>query len=412
MLQKISTGKVISTDPPYYDNIGYADLSDFFYVWLRKCLSTVFPDLFTTITVPKMDELVATPIRHGTKDEAETFFMRGMTSALSNISKQSHPAYPVTIYYAFKQSETKDLGTVSAGWEAFLEAVIEAGFLITGTWPLSTENASRMRGQSSNALASSIILVCRSGNKKDAAISRRQFQNELRSQMPEALETMVGGTIGQSPIAPVDLAQAAIGPGMAIYSKYEAILNQDGTVMSVHDALIFINRAITEYLNPDSGSFDEDTLFCDDWFAQYGWSFGPFGEADTLARAKGTSVDGVRDAGVVESGGGKVRLLKWSEYPMIWDPESDKHTPIWESCHHVIRVLNQTGEEAAGTLLARMPERGETIRQLAYHLYTLCERKKWAEEARVYNELITSWHAIVLSSHDVGHKDEQIGLDF
>ncbi|HDI3197647.1 TPA: hypothetical protein PMB20_000303 [Vibrio cholerae] len=224
----------------------------------------------------------------------------------------------------------------------------------------------------------------------------------------------MGGSTGASPIAPVDLAQAAIGPGMAIFSKYEAVLNQDGSKMSVHDALILINRAITDYLNPDSGNFDNDTLFCDDWFSQYGWGQGQFGEADTLARAKGTSVDGVRDAGVIESGGGKVRLLKWSEYPTDWDPKTDTRTPVWEACHQMIRVLNQLGEAEAGSLLARMPELGEHIRQLAYHLYTLCERKKWAEEARAYNELIGSWHAIVAASHEVGHRGTQseLGLDF
>ena len=201
---------------------------------------------------------------------------------------------------------------------------------------------------------------------------------------------------------------------MAIFSKYEAVLNQDGSHMGVHDALILINRAITEYLSPDSGSFDADTQFCSSWFDQYGWSTGPFGEADTLARAKGTSVDGVREAGVVESGGGKVRLLKWAEYEADWDPTTDNRTPVWEACHQMIRSLNNQGESAAGELLAKMPEKGEPIRQLAYHLYTLCERKKWAEDARAYNELIGSWHAIVTASHEVGHSGSQaeLGLDF
>lgn len=274
-----------------------------------------------------------------------------------------------------------------------------------------------------NALASSIVLVCRKrvgspagnapGNPPNNAstISRRDFQRELREAMPEALETMIGGETGQTPIAPVDLAQAAIGPGMAIFSKYEAVLNQDGSRMRVHDALILINRAITEYLSPESGSFDADTQFCASWFDQYGWSAGPFGEADTLTRAKGTSVDGVRNAGVVESGGGRVRLLKWGEYATDWDPTRDDRTPVWEACHQMIRRLNNQGESAAGELLAKMPEKGEVIRQLAYHLYTLCERKKWAEEARAYNELIASWHAIVAASHDIGHRGTQDTLD-
>ncbi len=411
--QSISINKVISTDPPYYDNIGYADLSDFFYVWMRRALKPFFPNNFLTIAVPKDQELIATPFRHSSKKAADTFFLEGMTKAVHNMAEKGHPAFPVTIYYAFKQSDTKDGGTASTGWETFLEAVIKAGFSIDGTWPMRTELSNRMIGSGTNALASSVILVCQKREEGAKSISRRQFQRELRETMPEALEAMIGGSEGSSPIAPVDLAQAAIGPGIAIYSKCENILESDGSEMGVHEALILINRAITDYLNPDSGNFDEETLFCDDWFDQYGWGVGLFGEADTLARAKGTSVDGVQKAGVIESGAGKVRLLKWNEYPIDWDPRIDSRTPVWEACHQLIRMLNQQGEAAAGTLLALMPERGETIRQLAYHLYTLCERKKWAEEARAYNELIGSWHAIVAASHDVGeiHTNENHEMD-
>ena len=411
--QSISRDKVISSDPPYYDNIGYADLSDFFYVWMRRSLRNIYPDLFSTMAVPKAEELVATPYRHGNKEKAEIFFMDGMTQAIHNMAELGHPAFPVTIYYAFKQSETKEGSTASTGWETFIEAVIRAGFSIDGTWPLRTENSSRMIGQGTNALASSVVLVCNKLPANSDSISRRDFQRQLREEMPEALETMIGGETGQTPIAPVDLAQSAIGPGMAIFSKYEAVLNQDGSRMSVHDALILINRSITDYLSPESGSFDADTQFCSSWFDQYGWSTGPFGEADTLSRAKGTSVDGVREAGVVESGVGKVRLLRWAEYESDWDPTQDNRTPIWEACHQMIRSLNNQGESAAGELLAKMPEKGESIRQLAYHLYTLCERKKWAEEARAYNELIGSWHAIVAASHEVGRSGSQaeLGLD-
>jgi putative DNA methylase len=410
-LQLVSKDKVISTDPPYYDNIGYADLSDYLYVWMRRSLRTIYPELFSTMAVPKAEELVATPYRHGSKKKAEDFFMDGMTQAIQNLAEKGHPAFPVTIFYAFKQSETNEGSTSNTGWETFLEAVIQSGFSIDGTWPMKTEYTGNLK-KSINVLASSVVLVCQKRGKLVSSISRREFQRELREQMPEALEAMIGGETGTTPIAPVDLAQAAIGPGMAIYSKYEAVLNQDGSKMSVHDALILINRAITDYLNPDSGNFDADTLFCDDWFSQFGWGEGLFGEADTLARAKGTSVDGVHDAGVIESGGGKVRLLKWSEYPSDWDPKTDSRTPIWEVCHQLIRVLNQEGESASGGLLARMPDLGEPIRQLAYHLYTLCERKKWADDARAYNELIGSWHAIVTASHDAGHRDEQLGMGF
>lgn len=411
--QDTSNLKVISTDPPYYDNIGYADLSDFFYVWIRRSLRNIYPSLFGTMAVPKAEELVAAPHRHGGTEEAENFFLNGMTRAIHNMAEQAHPNFPVAIYYAFKQSETKEDSTTSTGWVTFLEAVIQAGFSIDGTWPMRSEQSSRIRGVGSNALASSIVLVCRKRAANAESISRRDFQRQLREEMPEALETMIGGESGQTPIAPVDLAQSAIGPGMAIYSKYEAVLNQDGSRMSVHDALVLINRAITEYLSPDSGSFDADTQFCSSWFEQYGWGNGPFGEADTLSRAKGASVDGVREAGVVESGGGKVRLLKWADYKADWDPTTDSRTPIWEACHQMIRSLNNQGESAAGELLAKMPEKGESIRQLAYHLYTLCERKKWAEEARAYNELIGSWHAIVTASHEVGHSGSQteLGLD-
>ena len=381
------------------------------YVWMRRSLRNIYPDLFATMAVPKAEELVATPYRHGSKEKAEAFFLDGMTQAIHNMAEKGHPAFPVTIYYAFKQSETKGDNTSNTGWETFLDAIIRAGFSIDGTWPMRTERPTGVKVKI-NALAASIILVCKKRHTNAESISRRQFQRELREKMPEALEAMIGGETGQTPIAPVDLAQAAIGPGMAIYSQYDSILEADGSRMSVHEALILINRAITDYLNPESGSFDADTQFCSGWFDQYGWSSGAFGEADTLARAKGTSVDGVHDAGVIESGGGKVRLLKWEEYPGDWDPKTDNRTPVWEAAHHLIRALNQQGESSAGALLARMPERGEAIRQLAYHLYTLCERKGWAEDARAYNELIGAWHAIVTASHEVGHVGSQSDLEF
>jgi putative DNA methylase len=269
----------------------------------------------------------------------------------------------------------------------------------------------RQIASGTNALASSIVLVCRQRDAQAGTISRRDFQRLLREQLPEALETMIGGASGQSPIAPVDLAQAAIGPGMGIYSQYAAVLNQDGSPMSVHDALILINREITDFLTPDAGSFDADTLFANGWFEQHGWAEGPFGEAQVLAQGKGTTVDGVAKAGVVQSGGGKVRLLRWADYPTEWNPRSDSRAPVWEATHHLIRALNTQSEDAAGALLAAMPDKAEPIRQLAYHLYTLCERKKWAEDARAYNELITAWHAVVAASMEAGQAGSQMGLD-
>jgi putative DNA methylase len=411
--QTISAHKVISTDPPYYDNIGYADLSDFFYVWLRRSLKPIFPQLYATLAVPKAEELIATPYRHGSKAKAEVFFLDGMTAAMHNLAAQAHPAFPVTIYYAFKQSDTQEdgSGTHSTGWETFLEAVLRAGFALTGTWPMRTELSNRMIGSGTNALASSIVLVCRPRDPKADTISRRDFQRQLREHLPEALDTMIGGNSGQSPIAPVDLAQAAIGPGMAIYSQYAAVLNQDGTPMTVHDALVLINREITDHLTPDAGNFDADTLFANSWFEQYGWATGPFGEANVLAQGKGTTVDGVAKAGVLESGAGKVRLLRWADYAADWNPQTDSRAPVWEAIHHLIRALNSQGESAAGQLLAAMPDKAEPVRQLAYHLYTLCERKKWADDARAYNELITAWHAIVTASQEAGPIGVQRTLD-
>lgn len=408
---RFEANAVISTDPPYYDNISYADLSDFFYVWLRRSLKPYFPNLFATMVVPKAEELVAAPYRHGSKEAAEIFFMDGMTRALNNLVEQSHPAFPVTIYYAFKQSEVKEQGITSTGWEAFLEAVIRAGFSISGTWPMRTELGNRMIGSGTNALASSIVLVCRKRDPDAETITRRQFQRELREDLPVSLATMIGGTTGQSPVAPVDLAQASLGPGMAIFSQYSAVLNQDGSEMSVHDALILINRVKDEVLG-GIGEADPDTGFCVDWFDQHGWKAGDFGEAQVLAPAKGTTVEGVKEAGVIESGGGKVRLLKWEEYPEDWWPEQDNRTPVWEACHYLIRALNKEGESGAGALLARMPERGESIRALAYHLYTLCERKQWAEEAQAYNDLITAWAGILAASKEAGPKETQTGFNY
>lgn len=387
--QVVSKGNFISTDPPYYDNIGYADLSDFFYVWLRRSLREAFPALLATIAVPKAEELIATPYRHGTKEAAEAFFLNGMTHAMSNLCQQAHPAAPVSIYYAFKQSETENGGTNSTGWETFLEAVNRSGLALVGTWPLRTENSSRMTGQGTNALASSIVLVCRPRLKDASTISRRQFIRELNATLPLALDAMTRESEGlHSPVAPVDLSQAIIGPGMAVFSKYSAVLEADGSPMTVRTALELINRFLAE------DDFDADTQFCLHWFEQYGWETGKFGESDTLARAKGTSVDGVKQSGVLHASGGNVRLLKWAEYPSDWDPKSDQRLPIWEILHQLIRVFNTDGETGAAAVFAAVQSKAEAARQLAYRLYTLCERKNWAEDARAYNEVVTSWSGI------------------
>ncbi len=403
--QTVSKNKVVSTDPPYYNNIAYADLSDFFYVWLRKSLREIFPELFATLAVPKAEELVATPYRHGGREQAEKFFLDGMTAAMHNLARQASQAFPVTIYYAFKQSETKDeAGTSSTGWETFLQAVLDAGFAITGTWPVRTEMRTRQVAMDSNALASSIILVCRQRPADAPTVSRREFIRELNAVLPEALDEMTRGGVN-SPVAPVDLSQAIIGPGMAIFSQYAAVLEADGTPMSVRTALQLINRFLAE------DDFDHDTQFCLHWFEQQGWATGKYGDADVLARAKGTSVGGLQASGVVDSSKGELRLLKWAEMPRDWQPESDARMPVWEALHQLIRALNQDGESAAGALLARMPAQAEPIRALAYRLYTLCERKGWAEEARAYNELVTAWSAIEQAAGEAGVLGSQGSFD-
>jgi putative DNA methylase len=361
------------------------------------------------LAVPKAEELVATPYRHGSKEGAERFFLDGMTAAMHNIAEKAHGGFPVTIYYAFKQSDTKESGTASTGWETFLAAVLRAGFALTGTWPMRTELGNRMIGSGTNALASSIILVCRRRPEDAPSISRRDFVRELKEQLTEALEAMVGGEGGASPIAPVDLAQAAIGPGMAVFSKYSSVLEANGEPMSVHTALTLINKQVDEVLGGEN--FDADTNFCLGWFQEQGWSTGDFGMAYTLAQAKATTVDGVAQAGVIQAQGGKVKLLKPADYPADWDPRADNRTPVWEALHQLIRALTQGGEGSTGQLLARMPERAGDIRRLAFWLYTLCERKGWAEDARGYNELVTAWHAIELASQQSGEYGSQITMD-
>lgn len=404
--QGISLLKVISTDPPYYDNIGYADLSDYFYVWLRRVLKPLFPEMYATLAVPKCEELVATPYRHESKDKAELFFLSGMGMAMNRLAEQANPAFPVTIYYAFKQSETSAEEKISStGWETFLEAVIRAGFVISGTWPMRTENSTRMISAGTNSLASSIVLVCRRRALDAISISRRDFLRELNSVLPEALADMTRGGIN-SPVAPVDLSQAIIGPGMAIFSQYAAVLEADGSPMRVKTALQLINRFLAE------DDFDHDTQFCLHWFEEQGWATGKFGDADVLARAKGTSVSGLQASGVVASGKGELRLLKWPELPSDWSPEDNPRLPVWEALHQLIRAFNQEGESVAGALLARMPSKAEATRSLAYRLYTLCERKGWAEEARAYNELVTAWTSIEQAAGELGIVGSQTSLEF
>ena len=388
--QSISRDKVVSTDPPYYDNIGYADLSDFFYVWLRHALKPALPGLFATLTTPKTEELVATPGRHGGADQAEAFFLAGMTEAMRRVSDQSHPDIPVTIYYAFKQAEVGAGSTnASTGWETFLAAVIRARFSISATWPMRTENSSRMRGMSSNALASSIVLACRHLPADAPPATRRQFLTALRSELPRALRLMQSGNV-----APVDLAQAAIGPGMAVYTRYSAVLDAAGEPVSVREALALINEVLDEVLTEQEGQFDADSRWALAWFEQYGFDDGDYGLAETLSKAKNTSVSGMVDAGILRSRSGLVRLLRPRELPDYWDPEIDTRLTVWEIAHHLVRVLEIGGEVAAAVVVRKLADRGEQARELCYRLYTLCERKKRAVEALAYNGLVQSWPEI------------------
>jgi putative DNA methylase len=389
--QDWSQGRVVATDPPYYDNIGYADLSDFFYVWLRRSLRPIFPDLFATLAVPKAEELVATPYRHGSKEKAESFFLDGMTQAMHRLAEQGHPAFPVTIYYAFKQSETETAeGTSSTGWETFLDAVIRAGFAISGTWPMRTELSNRMIGSGTNALASSIILVCRPRAADAPTATRRDFVAALKAMLPRALAHLQRGNI-----APVDLAQAAIGPGMAVYTGFSKVLDAEGKPVGVREALALINQTLDEALAEQEGDFDADSRWALTWFEQSGFNEGEFGVADVLARAKNTSVDGMREAGILESKHGKVRLLTPSELPAGWDPATDSRLTAWEMVHHMIRVLEAGGEGAGAELVTKLGSKAEIARELAYRLYTLCERKKRASEALSYNGLVQSWPEIM-----------------
>ena len=395
--QTISRDRVVSTDPPYYDNIGYADLSDYFYVWLRRSLKPIFPDLFATLAVPKVEELVATPYRHGSKQKAETFFLDGMTLAMHRLAEQAHPAFPVTIYYAFKQSESDSAhGTTNTGWDTFLAAVIEAGFAISGTWPMRTERDQGLKS-GSNALASSIVLVCRPRAATASTTTRREFITALKSELPPALIHLQRGNI-----APVDLAQAAIGPGMAVYTRYSKVLDAEGKTLTVREALALINQTLDEALAEQEGDFDADSRWALTWFEQSGFAEGEYGLAEQLSKSKNTSVAGMVEAGILESKRGKVRLYRAEELPHDWDPATDSRLTAWEIVHHLIRVLASDGESAAGELVAKLGAKAETGRELCYRLYTMCERKKRATDALAYNGLVQSWSEIMRLSRGGG----------
>lgn len=384
----IPSGAVISSDPPYYDNIAYADLSDFFYVWLRRHVKEVYPGLTSTLAVPKAEELVAAAYRHGSKENAEVFFLKGMREAIANMARQASPAYPATIYYAFKQSEIEEQGVVSTGWATFIQAVIDAGYAILATWPLRTEKPGRMISIGTNALANSVVLVCRQRSPSAETVTRAEFIRALKRELPSAIAELQSANI-----TPADMPQSAIGPGMGVFSRYQAVLEADDSPMTVKSALQLINRELDEYLGGIQGEFDADTRFAITWFEQNGLKAGDYGTANSIATARGISVESVKHAGIVESQAGKVRILGRDELDSAWDPGEDQHLTVWECCQHLVRLHEQHGigyETAA--LLKKIGSKADDVRDLAYVLYDICANKRQdAKEATAYNALIADW---------------------
>ena len=401
---------IISADPPYYDNIGYADLADFFYCWMRPLIGSVYPALFDVLATPKSEELVATPYRHGGKEAADSFFLDGMSKAIANMARQSSPDCPATIYYAFKQSEIAQEGVGSAGWATFLQAVLESGYAVVGTWPIRTEMANRMIASGTNALANSVVLVCRKRESSAETISRAEFIGALKRELPPGI-----AELQKANIAPADLPQSAIGPGMGIFSRRKAVLEADDSPMTVKTALQLINRELDEYLGGIQGEFDADTRFAITWFEQNGLTAGDYGTANSIATARGISVDSVKHAGIVNSAAGKVRILKRDEIDPGWDPAADAHLTVWECCQHLIRELEQGGERAAALLLRKIgPVHAEAAKDLAYCLYDICANKRRdAGEATSYNGLIAVWSELTRQAaaiQDV-RGDQQGALD-
>ena len=389
-----ATGSIlVATDPPYYANIGYADLSDFFYLWIRHALRPAFPGTLATLSAPKERELIASPFRHASVRDANDYFRSGFAEAFGSLALQADPRFPMLIVYAIKQSEEAE-GTAT-GWEVFLGGLVDAGLSVVATWPVRTTTNTRMIGLGNNALASAVFVIGRLRPPDARTAGKREFLVSLQAELPGAL-----ARLQKANIAPVDLAQAAIGPGMSVFTSYASVLEADGTAMTVKGALAIINRALDEALAHQESDFEADTRWALAWFEQQGFAEGEFGVADVLARAKVTSVDGLAKAGVVKAGGGKVRLLKPDELSANWDPSTDPRLTAWEIVHHLIRVLAIGGEGDAAQLVAKLGAKAEVARELAYRLYAVCERKKRAAEALAYNGLVQSWPEIMRLAHE------------
>lgn len=403
-------GSVISTDPPYYDNISYADLSDFFYLWMRQSLRSVYPDLFSVLATPKQEELIAQPYRQGGKEAAEQFFLKGMTKAIGNIGAQIQSDYPMTIYYAFRQSEIEKEGISSTGWATFIQSILDSGFSVVGTWPMRTEKPGRMISIGSNALANSVVLVCRKRSVEAETVTRAEFVRALKRELPRAIAELQAANI-----APADMPQSAIGPGMGVFSRYKAVLESDDRPMSVKTALQLINRELDEYLGGIQGEFDADTRFAITWFEQNGNGTADYGVADNLARARGISVESVKHAGIIESTAGKVRILARDELDEDWDPEDDRHLTVWECLQHLVRLHEKDGiSHDTAVLLKKLNTQAEAIKDLAYCLYDICANKrKDAKEATAYNGLIADWTELTRQAaavHDT-RRDGQMRFD-
>lgn len=402
-------GVVISTDPPYYDNIAYSDLSDFFYVWLRRSLTGIHGDLLSTLLVPKAEELVANPYRHGGVDGARDFFEKGFAEVFANARDQAPSDFPITVYYAFKQAETESDGTASTGWETLLDGMIRSGWCITATWPMRTESHTRLIGRGSNALASSIVLALRPRPEDAPIVDRRGFVSLLKSELPRRLRDLQQGNI-----APVDLPQAAIGPGMAVYSRYARVVEPDGSVLSVREALRLINSVLAEVLSEQEGDFDPGTRWCVKWFETQGFSEGIYGNAETLANAYNVSVQGLVTSGVVTAGGGVVQLLAPEALPAGYDPRADDRISAWEVMAHLGRALRTTGLDEAARIYAGAVERGvdlDAVRALAYLAFGLAEKRKDSGPAQLFNDLVTSWTDIALQSGLRPGVAMQLGFD-
>lgn len=395
---------VVSTDPPYYDNVPYADLSDYFYVWLRRSVGGMHPDFFSTLLVPKRQELIAEPARfNGDRRQARAFFEDGMRSVFSRLRDVASDQYPLTVYYAFKQTESGGNGSsVSTGWETMLTGLIESGFSITGTWPTRTERGGRLRDTGSNALASSIILVCRPRAVDAPLATRKEFASALRRELPDALHALQQGNI-----APVDLAQASIGPGMAVFSRYSRVVEADGGAMTIHAALTLINHALDEQLAEQEADLDPETRWAVSWFEQFGMNPGPFGVAETLCTARNVAMNGLKESGIVAAPAGKVRLLGRDELASAWDPTTDTRLTVWEVVQHLIRRVETEGEGTAAQLIAQVGGLGDAAKELAYRLFVICDRNGWASEALAYNALVASWREISRLSAATGTQTQR-----